>query len=100
MIRLAPSLQQICLRSVIDRQEIDDVLYPMLDWDNDVTHLYNERLTREEESDYETLAVTGQKTLTECKADLRSLLYRRPFDLDLIQLRKLPLFDGLPVYSV
>ena len=100
MIRSAPSIQQICLKSVIDHQKIDDVLYPELDWDNDVSHLFNERLTREEERDYELLAVTGQKTLTECKNDLRSLLYRRPFDLDLVQMRKLPLFDGLPDYSV
>ena len=99
MIRSPPSLQQICVRSVVETQDLHDVLYPYEDWDTEEIPR-NDRLTQDEKWDYQTLTVTGQKTLTECKNDLRSMLYRRPFDLDLVQLRKLPMFDGLPDYSV
>ena len=71
----------------------------MLDWDVDEIPA-DDRLTQEEKSHYVTLAVTGVMTLTECKADLQSLLNRKPFVLDLIQMRKISLFDGLPDYSL
>ena len=101
MIRSPPTLQQICLKSVVDYQEINEVLNPFnWDWEFDMSQLVNYRLTYEERRHYETLAVTGQKTLTDCKADLQSLLYWKPFDLDLLLLRKLPLFDGLSDFSV
>ena len=101
MFRSPPSLQQICLRSVVNYQEIDEILNPF-NWDSefDMSQVINDRLTYEEKRHYLNLAVTGQMTLTECKEDLRSLLYRRPFDRDLLLLRGLPLFDGLSDFSM
>ena len=95
-----PSLQKICLKSMIDNEEIQEILYPEINGDTDMTTLFNERLTPVEWRHYEILAVTGQRTLTKCKEDLRSLLYRRPFNLDLVQMRKISLFNDLPDYSV
>ena len=95
-----PSLQKICLKSMIDNEEIQEILYPEINGDTDMTPLFNERLTPVEWRHYEILAVTGQRTLTKCKEDLRSLLYRRPFNLDLVQMRKISLFNELPDYSV
>ena len=95
-----PSLQQICLKSMIDYEEIQEILYPEMNGDTDIMPLFNERLTPVECRHYEILAVTGQRTLTKCKEDLRSLLYRRPFNLDLVQMRKITLFNDLPDYSV
>ena len=86
MILTPPSLQQFCLKLIIDYEEIIDVLNPEEDWDNDMSHLYNDRLTREERDNFEYQAVRGIKTLAQIKSEIRALLIRRPFNLDLVQL--------------
>ena len=92
-----PSLQQFCLRRIVDYEEINDVLNPPLDWDNDVRHLYNHRLTRDERDEFEMLVVNGTRTLAQVKADIRALLVLRPFDLDLAQLKlAIPWFSDIP----
>ena len=92
-----PSLQQFCLRRIVDYEEINDVLNPPLDWDNDVQHLYNHRLTRDERDEFEMLVVNGTRTLAQVKADIRALLVLRPFDLDLAQLKlAIPWFSDIP----
>ena len=99
MIRSPPSLQLLCVQSVIDKEKVYDVLHPALDWDVEMAPK-DERLTQDEKMHYVYLAITGKMTLTECKADLRAILYRRPFVLDLVQMRTIPLFDGLPDYNL
>ena len=90
-----PSLQQLCVRSVINTHGLLDVLNPYTDdWDTEEIPR-NDRLTRDEEIHFQMLAATGQLSVTECKTAIRSMLYRRPCDLDLIQLRRLPLFKGM-----
>ena len=92
-----PSLQQFCLRRIIDYEEINDILNPPLDWDNDVQHLYNHRLTRDGRDEFELLVVNGTRTLAQVKADIRALLIVRPFDLDLVQLKlAIPWFSDIP----
>ena len=92
-----PSLQQFCLRRIVDYEEINDVLNPPLDWDNDVQHLYNHRLTRDERDEFELMVVNGTRTLAQVKADIRALLTLRPFDLDLVQLKlAIPWFSDIP----
>ena len=91
------SLQQFCLRRIVDYEEINDVLNPPLDWDNDVQHLYNHRLTRDERDEFELMVVNGTRTLAQVKADIRALLTLRPFDLDLVQLKlAIPWFSDIP----
>ena len=97
MLNTPPSLQQFCLRRIVDYEEINDVLNPPLDWDNDVQHLYNHRLTRDERDEFEMLVVNGTRTLAQVKADIRALLVLRPFDLDLAQLKlAIPWFSDIP----
>ena len=97
MLNTPPSLQQFCLRRIVDYEEINDVLNPPLDWDNDVRHLYNHRLTRDERDEFEMLVVNGTRTLAQVKADIRALLVLRPFDLDLAQLKlAIPWFSDIP----
>ena len=97
MINTPPSLQQFCLKLIIDYEEIVDVLNPEEDWDNDVSHLYNDRLTLAERDEFEFQVVRGIKTLAQVKIEIRALLIQRPFDLDLVQLKlAVPLFVGLP----
>ena len=92
-----PSLQQFCLKRIIDYEEIIDVLNPEEDWDNDVRHLYNHRLTRDERDEFESQVVSGTQTLAQVKAEIRALLILRPFDLDLVQLKlAIPWFSDIP----
>ena len=99
MNRSPPSLQQICVRSIVETQDLLNVLYPYEDWDTEEVPR-NDRLTQDEQWHFQHLAATGQLCMTECKTALRSMLYRRPCDLDLIQLRKLPLLNGLSDLSL
>ena len=85
-----PSLQQLCVRSVIQTNGLLNVLDPYInDWDAE-EFPRNDCLTRDEEIFFQQLAVTGQLLMTGCKDALRSMLYRRPCNLDLVQLRTLP----------
>ena len=99
MIRSPPSLQSLCSQSVIKTQGLIDVLNPYEnDWLVEIPR--NDRLTLGEEVFFMDLAASGQISMTECKAALRSMLYRRPCDLDLIQMRRLPLLKDLPDLSL
>ena len=90
-----PSLQQLCVRSVISTNQLLDVMFPFIyDWDAE-EFPQNERLTRDEEIFFQQLAVTGELSITECKSALQSMLFRRPCDLDLVQLKKIPMFRGV-----
>ena len=92
-----PSLQQFCLKRIVDYEEIIDVLNPEEDWDNDVRHLYNHRLTRDERDEFESRVVSGAQTLSQVKNEIRALLILRPFDLDLVQLKlAIPWFSDIP----
>ena len=91
-----PSLQQIAIMSIIEREDIIAILNPEEDWDDDNSHLFNQRLTRHEYLDFQIQAMSGERSLTQIKADMRDLLQQRPFDLDLVQLRKLPPFHWIP----
>ena len=92
-----PSLQQFCLKRIVDYEEIIDVLNPKEDWDNDVRHLYNHRLTRDERDEFESQVVGGFQTLSQVKNEIRALLIVRPFDLDLVQLKlAIPWFSDIP----
>ena len=101
MSRSPPSLQHACLKFLIDYNQVDEVLNPYhWDWDSDTVTPVNDRLTSEEKKYYTNKAATGQMTVAECRDDLCSLLYRRPFDLDLALLRELPMLNVLSVYQL
>ena len=90
-----PSLQQLCVRTVIDTHKLIDLLSPWVnDWEKD-DFPRNDRLTRDEEIFFLMLAAKGKLSLTECKNALRSMLYRRPCELDLLHLRTLPYFRNM-----
>ena len=65
----------------------------------DNSHLFNTRMTVPEIWDYLTEVLSGVKSFTQVKSEMREVLLLRPFDLDLVQLRAaIPLlFDHLPV---
>ena len=46
------------------------------------------------------MAATGPMTVADCRDDLYSLLYRRPFDLDLKLLRENPMLNVLNDYQM
>ena len=97
MINSPPSLLQCCLKRIVDYEEIISVLNPEEDWDNDVRHLYNNRVTRDERDEFENLVVRGVQTLSQVKAEIRALLIQRPFNLDLVQLKlAIPWFADMP----
>ena len=99
MIRSPPSLQSLCSQSVIESQGLVDVLDPYEDdWSVDTPR--NGRLTDDEQMYFVNLAASGKVSLTKCKAALRMMLYRRPCDLDLIQMRKRPLLQDLSDLSL
>ena len=101
MSRSPPSLQHACLKFLIDYNQVNKVLNPYnWDWDSDSVTPINDRLTNEEKKHYTDKAVTGQMTVGECRDDLYSLLYRRPFDLDLALLRELPILNVLSDYQL
>ena len=91
-----PSLQSIALKYIIDYEEIISTLNPEEDWDNDTSHLFNHRMSRQEVIDFEMQVLSGEKSLAQIKSEMRTLLQQRPFDLDLVQLQTIPLFKGLP----
>ena len=91
-----PSLQQIAIMSIIEHEDIVAILNPEEDWDDDNSHLFNQRLTRQEFRDFQIQAISGERYLAQIKADIRDLLQQRPFDLDLVQMKKLPLFHWIP----
>ena len=43
-----------------------------------------------------TLVESGEKSFAQIKSEMRTLLQQRPFNLDLVQLQTIPLFNGLP----
>ena len=94
-----PSLKSIAINYIIDYEKIDEVLNPKEDWDVDNSHLFNTRMTVPEIWDYLTEVLSGVKSFTQVKSEMREVLLLRPFDLDLVQLRAaIPLlFDHLPV---
>ena len=101
MSRSPPSLQRTCLKYVLDRNELLSVLNPYVwDEDFDMSTLVNDRLSFEERRHYTNLAATGQMTVADCRDDLYSLLYRRPFDLDLKLLREIPMLNVLNDYQM
>ena len=101
MSRSPLSLQKTCLKYVIDRNLVSEVLNPYIwDEDFDMSTLVNDRLSYEEKKHYTHLAATGQMTVADCKDDLYSLLYRRPFDLDLKLLREIPMLNVLNDYQM
>ena len=90
-----PSLQQLCVRTVVDTHNLIDLLSPWVnDWDAD-EFPRNDRLTRDEEIYFLMLAAKGELSLAECKSALRSMLHRRPCELDLLRLRTLPYFKDM-----
>ena len=91
-----PSLQQIAIMSIIKHEDIVTILNPEEDWDEDNSHLFNQRLTKQEFRDFQIQAISGERYLAQIKADIRDLLQQRPFDLDLVQLERLPLFHWIP----
>ena len=91
-----PSLQSIVVKYIIEYEDINAMLNPKEDWDNDTSHLYNQRMSHQEVLDYEKEVLSGDKTFSQVKREMRALLQQRPFDLDLVQLQEIPLFNGLP----
>ena len=101
MSRSPPSLQRTCLKYVLERTDLFRVLNPYVwDEDFDMSTLVNDRLTYEEKKHYTELATTGKMTVADCRDDLYSLLYRRPFDLDLKLLREIPMLSVLNDYQM
>ena len=91
-----PSLQSLVVKFIIEYEEINETLNPPEDWDNDTSHLFNQRMSHQEVLEHEKEVLSGIKTFTQVKSEIRALLLQRPFDLDLVQLQAIPLFKGLP----
>ena len=98
MIRAVSSLQRVSLKCIINYQEIIEVLNPEEEWGNDRSHLFNQRLSYRETVDFMFRVMDGGNSLAQVKSEIRSLLLQRPFDLDLVHLHAIPLFDKLPKY--
>ena len=94
-----PSLKSIAINYIIDYEKIDEVLNPKEDWDVDNSHLFNTRMPVPEIWEYLEEVLSGIKTFTQVKSEMRAVLLQRPFDLDLVQLQAaIPLlFNHLPV---
>ena len=94
-----PSLKIIAISYIIDYEKIDEVLNPKEDWDVDNSHLFNTRMPVPEIWEYLEEVLSGIKTFTQVKREMRAVLLQRPFDLDLVQLQAaIPLlFNHLPV---
>ena len=99
MIRSPLSLQSLCSQSVIETQDLCNLLIPH-EYDSTEDISFDGRLTDNEWCDFHQLAATSQLTMTECKDTLRSMLYRRPCNLDLIMLRKSPLCKDMTDLSL
>ena len=91
-----PSLQSLVVKFIIEYEEINETLNPPEDWDNDTSHLFNQRISHQEVLEYEKEVLSGIKTFTQVKSEIRACLLQRPFNLDLVQLQAIPLFKGLP----
>ena len=92
-----PSLHSIVLKFIIDYEKINETLNPKEDWDIDNSHLFNTRMPVPEIWEYLEEVLSGIKTFTQVKSEMRAVLLQRPFDLDLVQLQAaIPLFKGLP----
>ena len=53
-------------------------------------------MSRQEVIDFEIQVLSGKKSFSQIKSEMRILLQQRPFDLDLVQLQAIPLFNRLP----
>ena len=53
-------------------------------------------MSRQEVIDFEIQVLSGKKSFSQIKSEMRILLQQRPFALDLVQLQAIPLFNGLP----
>ena len=84
------------VKFIIEYEETNETLNPPEDWDNDTSHLFNQRISHQEVLEYEKEVLSGIKTFTQVKSEIRALLLQRPFHLDLVQLQAIPLFKGLP----
>jgi hypothetical protein len=94
-----PSLKSIVINYIVDYENINGVLNPKEDWDVDNSHLFNTRMPVPEIWEYLEEVLSGIKTFTQVKSEMRAVLLQRPFDLDLVQLQAaIPLlFNHLPV---
>ena len=70
MIRTALSLQRLATMSIIDHADIVTLLNPEEDWDNNVSHLFNERFNYEEMWEFEARLLEGKETLSQIKRDM------------------------------
>ena len=91
-----PVLQSLLAKFVIEYKDIIAILNPEEDWDNDTSHLFNERLSSVELKDFRIQLLSGTKSFTQIKDEIRRILQTRPFDRDLIQLQSIPCFQNLP----
>ena len=66
-----PSLKNIAIQYIIDYEKIDEVLNPKEDWDVDNSHLFNTRMTVQEIWDYLEEVLSGVKTFTQIKKEMR-----------------------------
>ena len=53
-------------------------------------------MSHQEVLEYEKEVLSGIKSFTQVKSEIRAVLLQRPFNLDLVQLQAIPLFKGLP----
>ena len=53
---------------------------------HDTSHLFNQRMSHQEVLEHEKEVLSGIKTFTQVKSEIRALLLQRPFDLNLVQL--------------
>ena len=92
-----PTLQSIVVKFIVEYEEINETLNPKEDWDIDNSHLFNTRMPVPEIWEYLEEVLSGVKTFTQVKREMRAVLLQRPFDLDLVQLQAaIPLFKCLP----
>ena len=96
IIYKVPTLQSLVVKFIIEYEEINDTLIPEEDWDIDNSHLFNQRMSHQEVLEYEKEVLSGIKSFTQVKSEIRAVLLQRPFHLDLVQLQAIPLFKGLP----
>ena len=95
---LVPQLQNIQATFIIAYEDIIELLNPEEDWDNDQSHLFNERLSSVEWKDFQKQLFSGTKSFRQIKEEICAILQTRPFDRDLIQLQSIPCFANLPEY--
>ena len=93
---LVPQLQNILATFIIAYEDIIGLLNPEEDWDNDQSHLFNERLSSVEWQDFLKQLFNGTKSFRQIKDEIRAILQTRPFDRDLIQLQSIPCFANMP----